>query len=120
MRRGGTRLSTLDLFGGNFVLLTGARGATWRDLARDAARPLGVGLDAYQVADGEAGEQAAGELADADSGFCAAYGISPDGAVLVRPDGFVAWRAADATSATNATAEGMTGILSRVLCRANP
>ena len=116
LRRGGTRLSTLDLFGGNFVLLTGARGAAWCDLARDAARPLGVGLDAYQVADGEAGEQAAGELADADSGFCAAYGISPDGAVLVRPDGFVAWRAADAT---NATAEGMTGILSRVLCRAN-
>ena len=27
LRRGGTRLSTLDLFGGNFVLLTGARGA---------------------------------------------------------------------------------------------
>lgn len=71
------------------------------------------------MADGEVGEQAAGELADADSGFCAAYGISPDGAVLVRPDGFVAWRAADATNATNATAEGMTGILSRVLCRAN-
>jgi flavin-dependent dehydrogenase len=84
--------------------------------ARDAARPLGVGLDAYQVAGGEAGEQAAGELADAGSGFCAAYGISPDGAVLVRPDGFVAWRAADGASAT---AEGMTGILSRVLCRAN-
>src|SRR5580698_9519038 len=53
LRRGGTRLSTLDLFGGKFVLLTGARGAPWCDLARDAARPLGVGLDAYQVADGE-------------------------------------------------------------------
>ena len=66
------------------------------------------------MADGEAGEQAAGELADADSGFCAAYGISPDGAVLVRPDGFVAWRTADATGAT---AGGMAGVLSRVLCR---
>ena len=66
------------------------------------------------MADGEAGEQAAGELAAADSGFCAAYGISPDGAVLVRPDGFVAWRAADATGAT---AEAMVGVLSRVLCR---
>jgi len=68
-------------------------------LAHDAARSLGLGLDTHQVA---------------DSGFCAAYGISLDGAVLVRPDGFVAWRAADATGAT---AEGMTGVLSRVLCR---
>jgi len=99
--REGARLSTLDLFGGNFVLLSGARGAAWCDLGRDAARSLAVGLDAYQVA---------------DAGFCAAYGISPDGAVLVRPDGFVAWRAADATGAT---AEVITGVLSRVLCRAN-
>jgi putative polyketide hydroxylase len=68
-----------------------------------------VPLAEYQV-------QAAGELADADAGFCAAYGVTPDGAVLVRPDGFVAWRAADAAGAT---AEGMTGILSRLLCRAN-
>jgi putative polyketide hydroxylase len=57
-----------------------------------------------------------GDLADPDSRFCAAYGISPDGAVLVRPDGFVAWRAADASGAT---VETMTGVLSRVLCRAD-
>jgi putative polyketide hydroxylase len=55
-----------------------------------------------------------GELTDAGADFCAAYGISDDGAVLVRPDGFVAWRAADATGAT---AEAMAGALSRVLCR---
>ncbi len=24
--------------------------------------------------------------------FCGAYGITPDGAVLIRPDGHVAWR----------------------------
>ncbi len=35
--------------------------------------------------------------------------------MLVRPDGFVAWRAADAAGAT---AEAMTGVLSRVLCLA--
>lgn len=55
-----------------------------------------------------------GELTDADARFPAAYGISEDGAVLVRPDGFVAWRAFDATGAT---VEAMTGVLSRVLCR---
>ena len=110
LHRRGERVSTLDLFGGNFVLLAGPRGAAWRDAARDAAGRLGVGLDAYLVND------EAGELADAGADFCAAYGISPDGAVLVRPDGFVAWRAADATGAT---AEVMTAVLSRVLCRAD-
>jgi 2-polyprenyl-6-methoxyphenol hydroxylase-like FAD-dependent oxidoreductase len=110
LHRAGARLSTLDLFGGNFVLLAGARGTAWRDSAREAARGLGVGLDAHQVDDGS------GDLADPDSRFCAAYGISPDGAVLVRPDGFVAWRAADAPGAT---VETMTGVLSRVLSRAD-
>jgi 2-polyprenyl-6-methoxyphenol hydroxylase-like FAD-dependent oxidoreductase len=101
-------VSALDLFGGNFVLLAGPRGAAWRDAAREAAGRLGLGLDAYLVNDGT------GELEDAGSDFGAAYGISPGGAVLVRPDGFVAWRAADAAGAT---AEAMTGVLSRALCR---
>jgi hypothetical protein len=55
-----------------------------------------------------------GDLGDTDAHFCDAYGISPDGAVLVRPDGFVAWRSADAGGAT---ADGLAGVLSRVLCR---
>jgi hypothetical protein len=33
-----------------------------------------------------------GDLGDSDDGWCAAYGVSEDGAVLVRPDGHVAWR----------------------------
>jgi 2-polyprenyl-6-methoxyphenol hydroxylase-like FAD-dependent oxidoreductase len=108
LHRSGEPVSTLDLFGQNFVLLAGPRGDAWRDAARGAAERLGVGLDVHLVGDGT------GELADTDARFCAAYGISPDGAVLVRPDGFVAWRAADAAGAT---ADGLTGVLSRVLCR---
>ena len=30
--------------------------------------------------------------------FCDAYGIGPSGATLVRPDGYVAWRAQDDTA----------------------
>jgi hypothetical protein len=33
LERGGERLSTIDLFGGGFVLLTGAEGGTWIDAA---------------------------------------------------------------------------------------
>ena len=35
----------------------------------------------------------AGDLTDPDGRFADGYGLSPSGAVLVRPDGFVAWRA---------------------------
>ena len=109
IRSRGEQVSALDLFGREFVLLAGPRGAAWQDAARDAASRLGVGLSVYRADDGS------GDF-DAGDGFCEAYGISPEGAVLVRPDGFVAWRAADAMGAT---VEVMTSVLSRVLCRAD-
>jgi 2-polyprenyl-6-methoxyphenol hydroxylase-like FAD-dependent oxidoreductase len=93
--RGGTRLSTLDLFGRNFVLLAGPSGGVWRDAAAVAAKGLGVGLDVHVVG--------GPDLADPEGGFPRAYGISPSGAVLVRPDGFVGWRAADAAGAAEDT-----------------
>jgi putative polyketide hydroxylase len=86
--RGGTRLSTLDLFGRNFVLLAGPQGAAWPAAALAAAGRLGVGLDAHVVG--------RGDLADPGGCFPGAYGISPSRAVLVRPDGFVGWRAPEA------------------------
>jgi hypothetical protein len=33
-----------------------------------------------------------GELQDVDSRWQEAYGVEADGALLIRPDGFVAWR----------------------------
>ena len=45
----GTRLSTLDLFGRNFVLLTGAEGAAWQAAAPAVAKELGVDLDVHLV-----------------------------------------------------------------------
>jgi 2-polyprenyl-6-methoxyphenol hydroxylase-like FAD-dependent oxidoreductase len=107
--RRGTRLSTLDLFGKSFVLLAGTAGAAGTDLctaALAAGRQLGVDLVAYQVG--------GDELRDVDGQFLIAYGILPSGAVLVRPDGFVCWRAVDATGASpSALAE----VLRTVLCR---
>jgi 2-polyprenyl-6-methoxyphenol hydroxylase-like FAD-dependent oxidoreductase len=81
----GRRCSTLDLFGRNFVLLAGPDGAGWLERAPVAAAMVpGVALDAYHV-DG-------GDLVVRDGSFVDAYGVSATGAVLVRPDGFVAWR----------------------------
>jgi len=104
--RDGTRLSTLDLFGRNFVLLAGPEGAAWRDAAPAAAKGFGVGLDAYVVVgDG---------LADAGGSFPGSFGISPSGAVLVRPDGFVGWRA---VTAADAPEDVLRQALEVLLCR---
>jgi 2-polyprenyl-6-methoxyphenol hydroxylase-like FAD-dependent oxidoreductase len=101
----GARVSTLDLFGLNFVLLAGPQGQGWCTAARQAAQQLGVGLDAYRVG--------SDELTDADGGFGDGYGISAAGAVIVRPDGFIGWRARDAS---DTPAETVTRVLSTLLC----
>lgn len=84
LHRGGERISTLDLFGRGFVLLAGPDGQGWVDAAREAA------IAAHRVG-------ADGDLADVDERFLTIYALAPDGALLVRPDGFVAWRSTPAT-----------------------
>jgi 2-polyprenyl-6-methoxyphenol hydroxylase-like FAD-dependent oxidoreductase len=65
----GPNRSTLDLFGREFVVL----------------RPAGPGVGEW------APPGVKSQLVDAE-GFAEAYGIAPDGACLVRPDGIVGWR----------------------------
>ncbi len=98
------RLSTLDLFGAGFTLLAGPDGESWTDQAKAAATTLGVRLDAYKI--GAAG------LADL-GGFAAAYGVEAGGAVLVRPDGHVAWRKPGAPSSDDEVLDVMRTILAR-------
>jgi putative polyketide hydroxylase len=86
--RAGVRLSTLDLYEQAMVLLTGPGGAAWQRGARRAADGLAVPLDGYRIGDGAEDDLAPEPGAD----FAALHGIGPDGALLVRPDGFVAWR----------------------------
>ncbi len=85
LQRNGGALSTLDLFGKHFVLLTASEGEAWREVARSVAERMGLPLDIYRI-----GRQ--GDFIDIDGRFLDTYGVSPDGAVLVRPDGFVGWR----------------------------
>jgi len=102
----GKRVSTLDLFGQSFVLLAGPKGHAWRNAAPAAAGQLGLALDARVVG--------APDLADPANRFAEAYGISPSGAVIVRPDGFVGWRAVDAADAPE---QELRQVLQRLLCR---
>jgi len=83
LERAGARVSTLDLTG-RWLLLAGHAGSQWPGAAAQAAQAFGgVPIDAWHVG---------GELADPAGRFAESVGISASGAVLVRPDGFVAWR----------------------------
>jgi hypothetical protein len=86
LRRDGQRVSTIDLFGRGFVLLTGGSGRGWQQAASRIEPSLHLPLQ-VQVIGGE------GTLQDEAGGaWTQAYDIEDDGAVLVRPDGYVAWR----------------------------
>jgi 2-polyprenyl-6-methoxyphenol hydroxylase-like FAD-dependent oxidoreductase len=85
----GTRLSTLDLFGQGFVLLAGEDGQIWELVGRHVRTLLGVALCVYVIS-------ADGDVRDRHGKFSEVYGIGRAGAVLVRPDGHVAWRTENA------------------------
>jgi len=48
------------------------------------------------------GIEPAGDLEDVANRFSTAYGVGSDGAVLIRPDGFIAWRHANAADGARA------------------
>jgi hypothetical protein len=105
IEKDGKRISTLDLFGNGFTLLAAPEGAAWSAAAVSVADELGVALDAYTF-----GRQ----LRDPENRFTAAFGLSASGAVLVRPDDFVAWRA---TSAGGDPRDILRRTMTRLLCR---
>ncbi|WP_157367698.1 FAD-dependent oxidoreductase [Alloactinosynnema sp. L-07] len=75
--------STVDVFGADFVLLAGSDGQAWVEAAQKLAARNEVPVTAFRVGT---------DLIDRDGVFPTAYGVAADGAALVRPDGFVAWR----------------------------
>lgn len=91
VERDGRAASIHDLFGRDFVLLTEAAGHAWCQAAVEAGRAVGVPVPAHRVGGGSDGPA---DVVEPDGRFAAAYGIEPGGAVLVRPDGVLAWRSA--------------------------
>lgn len=83
LRRRGELLSTVDLFAGRWVLLTGVAGGVWHAAAQTVAQRLGIPLDTHGLGP---------ELLDVADELPRRYGIGDSGASLVRPDGVVAWR----------------------------
>ncbi|MFE5261139.1 FAD-dependent oxidoreductase [Streptomyces coelicoflavus] len=90
LRRGEERLSTLDLYEDSLVLLSdAAQPAGWHEAATEVAAALRVPLKPYRVG-GTPGADLVPD--DEETDWARAHGVTRGGAVLVRPDGFVAWR----------------------------
>ncbi|MEV0095815.1 FAD-dependent monooxygenase [Streptomyces sp. NPDC050738] len=82
-------LSTLDLYGKELVLLVGPDGDPWAEAGARAAGLLGAPLETYHL----------------DTDLARPHGLGDSGALLVRPDGFVAWRSAGARADPDAVFE---------------
>jgi 2-polyprenyl-6-methoxyphenol hydroxylase-like FAD-dependent oxidoreductase len=103
LQHGVERVSTIDLFGERFVLLAGRDGAAWAEAALSVAN--GFRVTAHVIGQG---------FAETEADWHDAYGVDPDGAVLVRPDGYVAWRSRRGAADTSAV---LRKVLDRLLAR---
>ncbi|MFF9506642.1 FAD-dependent oxidoreductase [Streptomyces sp. NPDC014724] len=108
VRQEGVRKSTLDLYEQTLVLLTDGADVVWRQAAARVADRLSVRLRTYGIGSGADLEPENG------ADWAELHGTTSEGAVLVRPDGFVAWRSTGAVTDAEATLqEVLTSLLHR-------
>lgn len=89
----GSKISTVDLVAPNaFLLIAGEEGNNWCEAAVDIATALGVPLKTIRIG------HTSGDYLDVNLSWLKQRRFSSSGAILVRPDRFVAWRAFEATS----------------------
>ncbi|MFD0799982.1 hypothetical protein ACFQZU_01435 [Streptomonospora algeriensis] len=103
----GSSASTLDLFGAGFVLLAGSDSGDWAEGMRAVNRRSGARVDVRALGT---------DIGDPEKEVAAAYRLDAAGAVLVRPDGFVAWRADEPAGSADTAEALLAGVLRRCLC----
>jgi 2,4-dichlorophenol 6-monooxygenase len=105
----GDRRPVKDLVApGRFLLIAGEDGQAWCDAARQVAAEADIPLDAVRIGHLD------GDLYDPRCGWLRQREIAGDGAVLVRPDRFIAWRSlAGASEPRAALAAAFSQILAR-------
>lgn len=104
-------ISTIDLVGkGCFTLLTGIGGQAWRRAAETVARRLGHGLriNVFSLGYGQ-------EWEDVYYDWSRVRDVDDAGAVLVRPDRFIAWRSRRMLSSEEACEEKLLKVMQSLL-----
>lgn len=84
-------ISSLDLLGKQYILFTGTDNIHWLKLVEAIPTVLSSQIALYSM-----GKNA--DLTFPDDSIAKLFGIRSNGAVLVRPDGFVAWRSRDSSN----------------------
>jgi 2,4-dichlorophenol 6-monooxygenase len=108
LEQGGRRVSTHDLVSKDgFVLLTDPSGSAWVAAAAEASEKFGVTVRAITIGEG-------GDYRDAEGTWAQLREISDGGAVLVRPDNHIAYRAPGPVSDTR---DALTRTISTLLGR---
>ena len=108
VQRHGQRISTLDVCDKRFVILAAEGGGdAWRSAVEKVADSLNIDLGVYTIG-------SSGDLVDANNQWLYLAGLSASGALLVRPDGFVAWRA---YAQSGSLTETLSQVMRRLLCR---
>jgi 2,4-dichlorophenol 6-monooxygenase len=93
---------------GRFLLIAGEEGGAWCEAANELASEAGLPLDAVRIGHLD------GDLYDPRCAWVRHREIQSDGAILVRPDRFVGWRAS--TAADDPLGE-LAGALGQILAR---
>lgn len=99
-------ISTVDLGGGGrFTVFTGIGGEPWREAAQEVGAELGIDLTVLQIGP-------SCEYKDVLGDWAKIREIADDGALLVRPDRYIGWRAA---SLSESPATELRGALKQIL-----
>ena len=92
---------------GGFALIVGSDGEAWAKAAQEAAAQFGIDINVASIGAGC-------DYADPDGSWATLRQISDGGAVLIRPDNFVAFRAVEASSdAVRALGDAIAHVLGR-------
>jgi 2,4-dichlorophenol 6-monooxygenase len=109
--RGRRQVSTLDLVAGTrFSLLTGIGGEGWAEAAAAATHATGVAIDVHAIGTPDG-------LVDAYGDWATQREITSSGAILVRPDRHIAWRAHEYSAQAART---LTAVLHELLALPDP
>lgn len=104
-----TQVPIADFFGPSFVLFVGPSADVWAEAATmismSAGRSKPPGLRVQRL------------LFESGSPFAKRYDVQPHGAVLVRPDGFVAWSTRSVPLSGHKPKTVLADVMERVVCR---